>query len=103
MFGCQGIGYRFDAVMLATPNAIHVASGTTRRMATPSWFTPFKETIPLDRADPLALQIEHFAAVMRGEATPLVSGRDGLQNLRVIDAIAEAARTGNAVDVDIAR
>ncbi len=65
-----------------------------------SWFKPFQsETIPLERADPLALQIEHFAAVIRGEAEPLVSGRDGLQNLRVTDAIIEAATTGKAVNV----
>ena len=67
-----------------------------------SWYKPFKEkTIPLERADPLALQIEHFAAVIRGDATPLVSGRDGLQNLRVTDAIVEAAKTGKVVNVDI--
>ena len=67
-----------------------------------SWFKPFNEkTIPLERADPLALQIEHFAAVIRGEAQPLVTGRDGLQNLRVTDAIVEAAKTGRIVSVDI--
>ena len=67
-----------------------------------SWFKPFKEkTIPLERADPLALQVEHFAAVIRGEAQPLVTGRDGLQNLRVTDAIVEAAKTGRVVNVDI--
>ena len=66
-----------------------------------SWYKPFKEkTIPLERADPLALQIEHFAAVIRGDATPIVSGRDGLQNLRVTDAIVEAAKTGKVVNVD---
>ena len=66
-----------------------------------SWYKPFKtEVIALDRADPLARQIEHFAAVIRGEAKPLVSGRDGLQNLRVTDAIVQAARTGKAVNVD---
>jgi predicted dehydrogenase len=60
-----------------------------------SWFKPFAErTEPVDREDPLALQIAHFAAVIRGEAAPLVSCRDGLRNLRVTDAIAEAARTG---------
>ena len=65
-----------------------------------SWWKPFtSETISLERADPLALQIEHFAAVIRGEAKPLVSGRDGLQNLRVVEAIAEAAKTGTTVDV----
>ncbi len=66
-----------------------------------SWYKPFKtEVIALERADPLARQIEHFAAVIRGEAKPLVSGRDGLQNLRVTDAIVEAAKTGKVVDVD---
>jgi predicted dehydrogenase len=65
-----------------------------------SWWKPFtSETIPLERADPLALQIAHFAAVIRGEAMPLVSGRDGLQNLRVTEAIAEAAKTGKTINV----
>ena len=66
-----------------------------------SWFRPFAatESIPVGRRDPLALQIAHFVAVIRGEARPLVSARDGLQNLRVVDAIAEAARSGRAVDI----
>jgi len=38
--------------------------------------------------------------VICGDAKPLVSGRDGLQNLRVIDAIVEVARTGKVVEVD---
>ena len=37
--------------------------------------------------------------MIRGDAKPLVSGRDGLQNLRVTDAIAEAAKTGRTVEV----
>jgi len=66
-----------------------------------SWFRPFAAThaIPIERRDPLALQIAHFVSVIRGEATPLVSARDGLQNLRVVDAIAKAARSGRAVDI----
>jgi len=67
-----------------------------------SWYKPFKaETIPLERADPLARQIEHFAAVIRGDAKPLVTGRDGLQNLRVTDAIAQAAKSGKSVEVTL--
>src|SRR5258706_4968224 len=65
-----------------------------------SWFKPFRtQVIALDRTDPLASQIEHFAAVIRGEAAPLVTGRDGLQNLRVTEAIAAAARTGMTVEI----
>ena len=63
-----------------------------------SWFKPMKTRIePVERADPIARQIEHFAAVIRGEVEPLVTARDGLQNLRVTAAIAEAAKTGRAV------
>src|SRR5206468_1982600 len=64
-----------------------------------SWFKPFAtRTVPLRREDPLANQIEHFAAVIRGEAKPLVSARDGLQNLRVTEAISEAARSARVVN-----
>jgi predicted dehydrogenase len=67
-----------------------------------SWYKPFKEeTIPLERADPLARQIEHFAAVIRGDARPLVTARDGLQNLRVTDAIVEAAKRGSTVEISL--
>ena len=63
-----------------------------------SWFKPFRtRTETLERADPLALQIRHFVAVIRGEQAPLVTCRDGLMNLRVTDAISEAARTGRMV------
>ena len=66
-----------------------------------SWYKPFREkTVPLERADPFALKIEHFSAVIHGDAKPLVSGRDALQNLRVTDAIVEAARTGRVIEVD---
>jgi len=65
-----------------------------------SWWKPFEVgTADVRHQDPLALQIEHFAAVIRGEAAPRVSVPDGLANLRVIEAIAEAARTGGAVEL----
>jgi predicted dehydrogenase len=63
-----------------------------------SWWKPFQTGVAeMVRADPLARQIEHFCAVIRGEAKPLVSARDGLQNLLVTEAIVEAARTGRIV------
>ncbi len=64
-----------------------------------SWFEPFDRAVAaVERADPLERQLAHFAAVIRGEAAPLVSARDGLQNLRIVEAIAEAARTGAVVE-----
>lgn len=63
-----------------------------------SWYKPFCcETLQVERKDPLAEQIAHFVAVIRGEAKPLVTARDGLQNLRVTEAVAEAARNGSVV------
>lgn len=63
-----------------------------------SWWQPFDTgVIDLVRDDPLKHQLEHFGAVIRGEAVPRVSAHDGLQNLRVTEAIADAARTGQII------
>jgi predicted dehydrogenase len=56
-----------------------------------------KSVVELEVVDPLERQIAHFVDVIRGKAKPLVSARDGLQNLRVVDAIVEAAKTGHVV------
>ncbi len=53
--------------------------------------------IELEAVDPLQRQIAQFVDVIRGRAKPLVGARDGLQNLRVTDAIVEAAKTGRVV------
>jgi predicted dehydrogenase len=87
----------------------YVICGTTGSLAVPtmrlkvfagkrSWYEPFEvSTLDVARTDPLANQVEHFAAVIRGEAEPIVSGRDGLNTLRVTEAVSEAARTGQVV------
>ena len=92
----------------------YVLAGTNGSLAVPtmrlktypsnadrSWWKPFEVgVVGLVRDDPLKHQIEHFGAVIRGEAEPLVSARDGLANLRVTEAIAEAARLGTTVRID---
>jgi predicted dehydrogenase len=60
-----------------------------------SWWKPFEVgVVDLVRDDPIRLQMEHFGAVVRDETEPLVTARDGLENLRVTEAIVESARTG---------
>ena len=54
----------------------------------------------LQEADPLARQLAHFCRVIRGEVEPLVSVRDGLRNLQIVEAISEAARTGQIVSTE---
>ena len=63
-----------------------------------SWWKKFEVgVVGMVRDDPLKHQMEHFGQVVRGEASPLVSAQDGLLNLRVTDAIVEAARRGQTV------
>lgn len=66
-----------------------------------SWWKPFEVgVVGMIRQDPLVHQMEHFGAVVRGEAEPLVSVHDGLANLIVTEAIAEAAKTGRIVELE---
>lgn len=66
----------------------------------PSWWEPFRTSVlDVARGDPLARQLAHFRAVVRGEAAPLVDGHDGLRTLRVTHAVAESARTGTPVHI----
>ncbi len=65
-----------------------------------SWWKPFEVgVVGMVREDPLTRQMEHFGAAVRGEVAPLVSARDGLQNLRVTEAITLAAATGQLVRI----
>ncbi len=88
----------------------HIA-GTTGSLSVPtmrlktypgtrSWWEPFDvATETVQRTDPLANQAVHFAEVIRGDARPVCSGRDGLETLKVVDAVVRSARTGAPVDV----
>jgi predicted dehydrogenase len=63
-----------------------------------SWMLPFEQSVlDVHREDPLVLQMTHFMDVIAGRAQPRVSVYDGLQNLRVSQAIAQAARSGGVV------
>lgn len=89
----------------------YVIAGTNGSLAVPtmrlkiyarpedrSWWKPFQTGVAqVTREDPMRRQMEHFGAVARGEAEPLVTAHDGLANLRVTEAIAEAARSGRVV------
>ncbi len=64
-----------------------------------SWWKPFEvSTAAITREDPLACQLEHFGAVVRGEVAPIVTARDGCENLRITEAIVESGRTGRVIN-----
>ncbi len=62
------------------------------------WWTPISATsLAWDTSDPLINQMVHFAAVVRGKEAPLVSGREGLRSLEVVNAIQESAKSNKLV------
>ncbi|CAG0952230.1 myo-inositol 2-dehydrogenase / D-chiro-inositol 1-dehydrogenase [Burkholderiales bacterium] len=89
-------------VIAGTDGSLSVPTMRIRTYARPedrSWWKPFEAgVVDLVRDDPIRLQMEHFGAVVRGEVAPIVTARDGLENLRITEAIVEAARTGRLVD-----
>ncbi len=72
-----------------------------RHVSDPDWWTPIGATSLICKTDdPLAVQVAHFAEVIRGRATPLVSGIEGRRSLEVVEAIALAANSGRSVNMD---
>ena len=94
------LSYNDEDCYLVAGTRGSLAIPTMRRKSYPrtedrSWWKPFElSRLALVRDDPIRRQMEHFGAVVRGEATPLVSARDGLANLRITEAIVAAARAG---------
>lgn len=69
--------------------------------ADPGWTSALQASrIGMPTGNPYENQIEHFARLIQGLEQPRVSGRDGLRSLAVVNAVIEAARTGEAVSVD---
>lgn len=94
-----------NAAYSRTGESCYLIGGTEASLSVPQldvwrhegradWWRPIgAERIEVAAVDPLARQIRHFRDVIRGEAAPLVSGRDGLAALRVVAAI-QAAVSG---------
>lgn len=50
----------------------------------------------LSNAEPLAVQLKHFAQVVRGEAVPRADAADGVRVVRVLDAASRSLAQGGA-------
>lgn len=82
-----------------THGALDLPSGRVwSHPAERSWWEPIQARVtPRPAGDPLVLQAEHFARVVRDGEPPLVSGREGLKTLELIEAITRAAASGARV------
>lgn len=66
-----------------------------------SWWEPIETSdIVSQPADPLVRQIENFRDVILGRADPVVSGREGLRALQVVEAVKMSAQQGGPVGLD---
>ncbi|WP_120632060.1 Gfo/Idh/MocA family protein [Ruegeria sp. EL01] len=66
-----------------------------------SWWNAITATtMPRPASDPLINQIAHFADVIRGKETPLVTAEEGLRTMQVVEAIQTAATTQSTVQID---
>jgi predicted dehydrogenase len=64
----------------------------------PGWHAPFaRETIAPPTLDPLAEQLRHFCAVVKGHEQPLIPVEDAMGTLAVVEAVSEAARTSQKI------
>lgn len=71
-----------------------------RDPASASWWKPFlRETVDLVREDPLNCQLTNFLNVIDGSEAPLVTGRDGLRSLQVVEALFASIRSGQKIAV----
>ncbi len=62
------------------------------------WMLPMEEIRHrYKKTDPLVEQIEHFVRVINNEESPVVSGKEGLKSLKVIEAISLSSETGKEV------
>jgi len=92
-----------------TEEACYVIGGTHGSLTVPaldvwknginrSWWEPFeKRRVAVQDEDPLALQIRQFCKVICGDEAPLVSGREGLNTLKVIMAVKQSAASGERI------
>jgi len=95
-----------------TAEACYLVGGTQGSLEIPSgkiwansskrsWFEPIQNHVyEVDGRDPLDLQIGHFCRVIAREEEPLVSGREGLRTLQVIEAIKKSSESGMMMQIN---
>ena len=68
--------------------------------AEPDWWSPITfDELSYVASNPLDAQIAHFCDVIRGTAEPMISAREGMQSLKVVEAIQEAANSKEKINV----
>lgn len=65
------------------------------------WWASISATyLKREISDPFVNQLRHFVEVARQETRPLVSGREGLRTLEVIEAIQDSCSSGETIHIE---
>lgn len=97
----DGVAYRLVGTRgaLSVPN---LAKYSYDSSVSSDWHSPLSRSyLPFAPRGSFQAQLDHFVAVARGEAEPLVSAEDASRTLALVEAAALAARSG--VTVELAR
>ena len=63
------------------------------------WRTVGSRSIPIDAADPYRLQLENFAAAIRGDAAPVVTLAESVVGMYTLQAAVDSLVCGQPVEV----
>lgn len=64
----------------------------------PGWYAPLShDPVAVAGYDPLVEQLRHFLSLIAGREQPLISVEDAMGTLAVVEAVSEAARTGQKI------
>lgn len=64
----------------------------------PGWYAPLShDPVAVAGYDPLVEQLRHFLNLIAGREQPLISVEDAMGTLAVVEAVSEAARTGQKI------
>lgn len=100
---------RENPVYPPTSQSCYMLGGTHRSLSLPdltlwenqgkrSWSQPMQAmSLPRENSSAFINQIKQFTAVIAGLEPPLVSGKEGLKTLRVIEAIQCSAHSGKTI------
>jgi predicted dehydrogenase len=66
------------------------------------WWEPLlRENLVVPPLEPLAEQLRHFCAVIRRDEQPITNAVDAARTLAVVEAVAEAGRSGQSVSIAV--
>ena len=98
----QGISVTCAGGHLVLPETWIVEGPTElREQRSDGWRTASARSIPIPGADVYRLQLENFAAAVRGDARPLVDLAESVVGVVTIEAALESMATGRVVGIEL--